>query len=317
MSSPQESAALPRITITVLTFNRQALATQLAEKLEQLSYPNLEIIVVDNCSQPPVAPLLASHPRVNVLTMPDNIGIGARNHGMQAATGDYIITLDDDVYGITDAHIHHLIQLFETPRIAGICFKVVDELSGQIIDWCHPYKPEEGADLSFPTQDISEGAVVYRRKALEEVGYYPEEYFISHEGPDLALRLIERGYEVIYTPEVAVRHSRSTLGRASWRRYYFDARNMIWMAIRLYPLGYGLPKVLVSLGALFIYSLRDGFIKYYFKALWDGLLGAPAMWRQRQVISPATVRRLRNIERNKPGLFYLIKKRLFQKAVSI
>src|SRR5690606_9987181 len=116
----------------------------------------------------------------------------------------------------------------EDDEISAICFKVIDEESGEITNWSHHSDPDIFSDKTFDTYEISEGAVAFRRKIFEEVGLYPIEFFISHEGPDLAFRILNSNHRIIYFPGVDVVHAHAVEGRANWRRYYYDTRNSIW-----------------------------------------------------------------------------------------
>ena len=110
-----------QISIIILTFNtrnRQNNNIKLLAGLN-LGEKELEIIVVDNASEQKVDDLVTCDPRVKLVRNEVNLGAVGRNRGMQIATGDIIVTLDDDVYGITDDHIETLVSLFSSPDIAN------------------------------------------------------------------------------------------------------------------------------------------------------------------------------------------------------
>ena len=305
------------VTIAILTYNRPKLLEQQLQRLSSLQYSNLDVVVVDNKSDVPVNGIVDGFSFARLVQMPENLGVGARNQGIKAAEGEIVITLDDDVSGITDDDINSLISIFKDDSIGAVCFKVLDEQTGEIINWCHHRKIEEYSDTSFITDEITEGAVAFRKKLVIEAGLYPDYFFISHEGPDLALRIMNLESKVIYSPEVEVHHSHSTLGRASWRRYYYDSRNLIWLVIRNYPVIWGVKKLFIGLSAMFVYSLRDGFIKYWFKGIFDGLLKLPEVFKQRSPIKPHARLILEDINQHRPSIWHMIKIRLFRRKVQI
>ena len=93
-----------------------------------------------------------------------------------------------------------IVSALSVADVAAVNFRVVDKETGEQINWCHHRKLEEFADRRFDTYEISEGAVAFRREVVIDAGLYPEIYFISHEGPDLALRIMDLGFRVIYNP---------------------------------------------------------------------------------------------------------------------
>ncbi|MFI9650564.1 CDP-glycerol glycerophosphotransferase family protein [Streptomyces sp. NPDC052040] len=92
---------MPRFSVIVPAYKVQAyLAECLTSVLEQ-SYPDLELIAVDDCSPDACGSLIdefaARDARVRPLHLPENAGLGpARNAGLEQARGDYVLFLDGD-----------------------------------------------------------------------------------------------------------------------------------------------------------------------------------------------------------------------------
>lgn len=302
------------VSIVVLTYNRPAEIERSLRKLDQLRHPNLEFIIVDNASEQDVAPIVNSFERATLIQLPTNRGVSGRNAGIDVATGAVIITLDDDVFGVGDEEIEWLTARFQDePGLAAINFRVVDDVTEVQIDWVHHRRLSEYADREFPTYEITEGAVAFRASALANTSLYPEEFFISHEGPALAIQIMNRGYYLIYSPCVTVRHDHAEAGRPSWRRYYYDTRNQIWLARRHYPVGLACNKLVTGLGAMLIYAIRDGFTVYWFRAVRDGIRGVRREGNKREVMTPYTSELYRSIERTHPNLWYQAYLRVFRK----
>ena len=305
------------VSIVILTYNRPLILESLLSDLEKISSSFLEVVVVDNNSEQDVAPITARHDFVRLVSLPENIGIGGRNRGIEAASGDIIVTLDDDVGGITSEEIDRIREILAKDDVAGVCFKVIDAETHEIIDWGHHRKQEEYSEVCFVTDDISEGAVAFRRDLVLRAGLYPEEYFISHEGPDLAIRLMNLGYRILYSPDITVLHSHSTLGRTSWRRYYYDSRNLIWLVVRHYHFFSGCKTLLLGMSAMAVYALRDGYFYYWLLAVRDAIKGIKWALDSRVPMSRHTLNILDEIKPFRPGLLYLIKKRLFRSKLGI
>jgi hypothetical protein len=140
---------------------------------------------------------------------------------------------------------------------------------------------------------------------------------LSHEGPDLALRHLDAGFSVIYSPLVTVRHSMAQAGRTPWRNYYYDTRNQFWLAGRNFPLSYALRYLARGLLAMFVYSVRDGYVRYWLRGVRDGILGLKQAWPQRRPLRPETLRLVAEINGKRPSLLYYLKKRLLRRGYGL
>lgn len=307
------------ISIVILTYNRKELLEKLLYSLIALNKFDLEIIVVDNHSEDGTDKLLKeSFIHCISIRTEKNIGAVARNLGIRRARGEIIICLDDDVFGIDIEAIYTLEKIFyNNPKFAAVNFKVLDYYSGEICNWVHHCKAEEYCERTFKTYEITEGAVAFRRLALDMTSLYPMYFFISHEGLDLAFRLMDKGFDIIYTGDIAVQHCHSNLGRKVWTTYYYDSRNQLWIAVRNLPLIYALKYLIRGLISTLIYSLRDGYFRYWLKAIKDGIVGFPLAWKDRKIVSRNTIDVIKKIDKMRPSVWYLIKNRLFHKGMRL
>src|SRR5690606_6786226 len=95
-----EDGPLVSVIMTTFRSDRIPLLTSVRSILEQ-SWRNLELIVVDDCSPPEYADVLAEieklDPRISVHRLPKNRGTyAARNVGIALAKGAYITGQDSD-----------------------------------------------------------------------------------------------------------------------------------------------------------------------------------------------------------------------------
>jgi CRISPR system Cascade subunit CasB len=79
----------------------QAYLHECLESVLEQSYPDLELIAVDDCSPDAGGAIIdefaARDARVHALHLPENVGLGrARNAALKCASGDYLIFLDSD-----------------------------------------------------------------------------------------------------------------------------------------------------------------------------------------------------------------------------
>lgn len=306
------------ISVVVLTYNRRDAVLTLLGELSALRDPEVEVIVVDNGSEDDSAAAVAARfPDVALVTLESNRGVGARNRGIERARGEVVVTLDDDMVEFTDQDLATLREVFAAePRLAGVNFKVTWPGTDRVRDWVHRH-PVSAADGSFSTYEVTEGAVAWRREALAQVGLYREDFFISHEGLDLALRLLDAGWLLAYDGRLQVGHAHAAGGRKSWRRYYYDTRNLLWIATLHLPWRDAAPYLARGLGAMLIYCLRDGYLGTWLRAVRDGVRGLGPFRDQRRPISRSTRDFMRDCDRHRPGFWTLAFKRLRQKDFSL
>lgn len=307
------------VSISILTYNRSETLQGLLKSLSSLSYSHLEIIVVDNNSTDNTKKIVKEiYPKVNYTRTNKNIGVSARNIGLKKAKGKIIITLDDDVIGLNDSDLNYIYQLFlNRPKLAAVNFKVLDSKTQRICNWVHHYDVDVYSDIEFDTYEITEGAVAFRKDYVEKVGYYSEKFFIAHEGPDLALRLLNAGYSVIYSPRVKVVHCHANSGRKPWYSYYYNTRNQIYLAARNFPIAYSIKFLGRGLIAMLVYSIRDGFIFYWFKAVIDGVKSLPELLKERSRINHEVMEFINYVEKKRPNIVYYIRNRLLRKKVRL
>ena len=77
---------------------------------------------------------------------------------------------------------------------------------------------------------------MYRKKMLDEIGGFDEDFFAYGDDAELGLRARIAGWQCVYTPLAVVRHHRgSTLGKDSARRLELIERNRVLLALKLFP----------------------------------------------------------------------------------
>lgn len=274
---------------------------------------------MDNCSTDGSQDMVITEfPDILYIRSFKNIGADARNLGLKKARGEIIITLDDDIFGITDKDIHFIVKRFESEEgLGALNFKVVDAFCGRICNWVHHCEIDKYSDKEFVTYEITEGAVAFRKSALTAAGYYPDGFFLSHEGPDLALRILNKGYSVVYTPGISVVHHHSKAGRKNWLNYYYDTRNLLWLAARNLPLSYAIGYLFRGLLSMLVYSVRDGYLLYWIKAILEGVNGLSFVFESREPINRNTLNLIKRIDKRRPSLAYMARDRLLRRTARL
>ena len=126
-----QTNAFPRVTIGVPTYNRpEGLKKSLDHILKQ-SYPNLEIIISDNCStddnvQKVIQEYAAKDSRINAVRQKTNIGLEENFNFVYAlSTADYFIWMSDDDFFDANYITECMKVLSDNPDVV-LCSGVAD-----------------------------------------------------------------------------------------------------------------------------------------------------------------------------------------------
>jgi GT2 family glycosyltransferase len=298
----------PTLSLVMVTYRRETSVLRQLETL--LPYRGLfhEVILVDNH---PAGGLAHDAARLwggglTVIAQPENLGAVARSIGICASSGDIIVTLDDDVQLADPNELSGLRALFACGAPVGcVNFRILygDGRTLDLSDWCHPREPDIDAQQLFETTYISEGACALNGRLARELGGYPLDLFIGQEGIDLAARILDRNYGIFYLPSVTVHHTVASEGRATGRQFYFNTRNIYWIALRRYPFGLALRTIAREWLMLLGMSLLRRRLKYFLQGAFDGLRHTTRLLDTRQPISSVTAYRISRLTRLKPSIW--------------
>ena len=244
----------PVVSIVFLVYNRcDELRISLQRTLAADYDPACqEIIVVDNASTDGSAEMVRSEfPSVRVLTHPRNVGVSGWIFGLAAATGEYLLLLDDDCYlpedGLSDA-----VAAAERHRADMVSFKVV---STDDPTWEFTDKYRTGLFMFW-------GCAVLMRRGVAQAltGYDPEIFFLANE-LEFTLRFFDHGYRHLHLPQVVAQHMKRVPGPDDdpdrWideRSYRINARNWGYIVGKLFRAR----EAGGALVALLARVLRDG-----------------------------------------------------------
>lgn len=233
-------AEQPLVTIMIPTKNRIDSLQRLLGSIHQQDYKNLEIVVIDDGSEPPVA---IPDNSIHIIRNDKSRGqMFARNQGLEYAHGEFVIHFDDDTE-ITDVHaITKAVNLAnKEPQAGAIGFM-------QLTAEGKPsyMQPQAGEQLCY-TSHFFGYAFLLRKQTFLDIGGFNEYFQYYYDEIEFCLRLYNAGYVVIYDPSLKVIHYHDPRGR-DWRRIYrLTTRNAILTAFLHYPIWLTIPALLKSI----------------------------------------------------------------------
>ena len=115
---PAAQSAWPRVSVVVCAYNAADTLEDCLASLEKLTYPDYEIILVNDGSRDRTSEIGHRHPRVRVIDIPNGGLSAARNVGLAAATGEIVAYTDADV-SVDRDWLTFLVQPFLTSDVVG------------------------------------------------------------------------------------------------------------------------------------------------------------------------------------------------------
>ena len=219
-----------RVTLIVPAYNEEVVIEKSIRSLLLQTYPNLEILIVDDGSKDRTYPLAKKYEftkglrSLKALTKKNGGKANAINYGIEHSTGNLIMVVDADSKLNEDA-VELMVRYFQNPEIAAVAGSVYVSNQNNILTKLQALEYIEGLNMVRNGQaflklvNIIPGPIgMFRKDALYEVGLYDDDTFA--EDCDVTLKLIMKGYKIDFEPEaVAVTEAPENLLDLIKQRY--------------------------------------------------------------------------------------------------
>jgi GT2 family glycosyltransferase len=243
----------PKVSIIVLNWNGEKYLNDCFTSLENQTYSNFEIILVDNGSEDGSVKFVRKNfPRIKIVENKKNLGFAeGNNRGIKLAKGEYIFILNNDTK-IDKNCLERLVEVTERDNKIGMSSpKILFLKNPQLINSVGIKIYFDGMSRARGEMEIDKGqynqveeillpsgcAALYRKKMLDEIGLFDENFFAYCEDTDLGLRGRLADWKAILVPSAIVYHHWSgTVGKYSNFKAFLVERNHFWVALKNFPL---------------------------------------------------------------------------------
>lgn len=295
----------PTFSIIILCWNSNQFLRDCLASLDQQTYKNFEIILIDNSSPDPVPAEIIdffSDLPIHLFRMDKNLGYASgNNYGATKANGDYLVLLNSDAFPKSDwlTNIKKAITKYPDCFFSSKLIKADDpskidgagdvyHFSGLVWRNLHNRSIEK---LNFSEKEVFSpcgAAAIFPKIIFMEVGGFDDDFFAYVEDIDLGFRLRLAGYKCIFLPEATVYHvgSGSTNKRSDFSVYY-GQRNLVWTFMKNVPfllLIFLLPFHFIANFFLIIISFFRNQGKITFMAKVDAIKELPQIFKKRKLI---------------------------------
>jgi GT2 family glycosyltransferase len=229
----------PKVDVIVLNWNGFGDTSACLSSLQELSYPNYRVIVVDNAStDDSPSRIRQQFPQIELIETDRNLGFGGGcNVGITRALAegaDFVWLLNNDTTVDSEALQSLVATAMSRPRIGAVGSAIYfsDEPGrlqawggGRVNFWLgrsrHFLQPVSDEKVQF----ITGASLLLPRAALESVGLFDVGFFMYWEDADYCFRLRRAGWRVAVAGESKVWHKAGpSRGQGSLSSYrYFNA----------------------------------------------------------------------------------------------
>ncbi|MDT8304025.1 MAG: glycosyltransferase family 2 protein [Sedimentisphaerales bacterium] len=258
----------PLVSVVSINYNTPGVTAEMIESFRKVTYPNIELIIVDNAStQGNVDELKAKYPEIKLFKSNVNLGFaGGNNLGIRQANGKYILLLNNDTE-VEPGFLEPLVDTLErNPQIGAVSPKIYFHHTENMLQYAgftpinrytvrskgigHSEFDRGQYDNDYETAYAHGAAMMVPIRIIREVGLMADIYFLYYEELDWAQRIKDAGYKIHYVHSSVVYHKESvSTGKSSPLKTYYINRSRILFIRRNFS---GLSYLISILFLLFI-----------------------------------------------------------------
>jgi len=250
----------PRVSIIILNWNGLEDTIECLESLKKITYPNYEVIIVDNGSKG--NDVLALQEKfgdyIHLIHNDKNCGFAKGNniaisYALDNSASDYFLLLNNDTVvdpefltemvkvgnsdtaiGIAGAKIYY----YNNPNQLQSVWGKIDLCRGRVVqtpkivaERIKSIELDKGQyDHIEQTDWVTGCCFLLKRSALKQIGLFDENYFAYWEETDYCIRAKKAGYKIVYVPQAKVWHKlQQSAKRINGFTRYFMVRNRFWL----------------------------------------------------------------------------------------
>jgi GT2 family glycosyltransferase len=238
------------LSIIIPTFHRKNSVLRLLGNLASQKIANQIIVVEQTQRNEGVIRAYAKAHKLNLqyIFLPAPSTAHAMNVGVQAAKGEYVLFLDDDVVvkpGIIENHLKN----FDDPKVAATVGRVItpgqkneiDRRDVGRVNWLGVHSDGYSSTIRQEVDSVIGCNTCWRTDIYRKLGGIDEQFTgnAMRLESDLSLRARKAGYTIMFEPKAVVEHlreetggARKTEGRMAWNFDFFSNETYFFLKHR-------------------------------------------------------------------------------------
>lgn len=293
---------LSKVAIIILNWNGKKDTIECLESLKHITYPNYEILLVDNGSTDgSVEYFRERYPDIEIIENEKNMGYAEGNNvGIRRVMkngADYMLLLNNDTV-VDPEFLGELVNVAENnlrigfagPKVYYYNYDqkkdIINFAGGKLDMWKgRTYhiglnEVDSGQYDEIKEVDYVEGScLLLRKEVIKEIGLLDPVYFAYWEENDLCMRGNKAGYISIFVPKAKIWH-KIAASNINKNKIYYLTRNQFWFIKRyatwnqylLFLLYFFFFQLWFTGGIIAVYHRDLKSLRYFLKAVSHGLM---------------------------------------------
>jgi GT2 family glycosyltransferase/DNA-binding beta-propeller fold protein YncE len=230
---PAERASWPRVSVVVCAYNAADTLDDCLTSLAGLSYPDVEIIVVNDGSRDATGTIARRYAGVRVIDIPNGGLSAGRNAGLAAATGEIVAYTDADVRVDPD-WLTYLVQPFLRDDVAATGGPNLVPPDDGWMAQCVARAPGGPTHVLIDdriAEHVPGCNMAFRRDVLLSIGGFNPVFLRAGDDVDICWRLQAQRQRIGFAPSALVWHHHRTSIEAFWRQQVGYGEGEAWLTV--------------------------------------------------------------------------------------
>jgi GT2 family glycosyltransferase len=200
----------PKVSVVVCAYNAEQTMDSCLASLQELNYPNYEVIVVNDGSTDRTLEITQRYDYLHLISQ-ENKGLSAaRNVGIAAASGEIVAFTDSDCVADPD-WLTYMVDKFLSSGLCAVGGPNFPPPEDSLVPSCVAVSPG-GPTHVLLSDEVAEHIagcnMAVRREVLQEIGGFDPLFRAAGDDVDLCWRLQDKGYTIGFSPAAVVWHFR-------------------------------------------------------------------------------------------------------------
>ena len=230
----------PLVSIIILNYNAGNLLLNCVDSVFKSTYPNFEVLVVDNISTDNSHIVCKKKfEKIHLIENKENLGYCEGNNvGIRNANGEFVVILNPDTI-VEPNWLNHLMSAYNEfgeglyqPKFFSLNEKHVLQSTGNMLHiFGFGFAKDKGKIDDEKTESVEKinyasGTCLFTSKiVLDKIGLLDPFLFLYHDDLDLGWRAAHIGINSFYVPKSIIYHAESYSIKWSSKKFYWLERN--------------------------------------------------------------------------------------------